>query len=438
MFLDEAKINIKGGDGGNGAVSFFFLKGSYKKIASGGSGGKGGNVIFEASGSVATLLAFKKKVHHKAEKGHPGMPNNRSGRNGADCIIKVPVGTVIKDNSVIVADLDLEGKQYLAATGGIGGKGNASFVSQQRRFPGFAEFGEKVEEKWITLELRLLADASLVGFPNAGKSTLISRISAAKPKIAAYPFTTLVPNLGVVEASDSSFVVADIPGIIEGAHKGTGLGDRFLRHVLRSKVIVIVLDLSSYINEGQHSLEETFETLRNELKLYSNVLYKRDYLVLLNKSDLVYSKDELKALIKKFTLKTKKPVMAVSAVTGDGINVFIAALYKKIKKAAEKETEDKKAKEKHREGFKLYTLQNNSKSGLENDSLSIIRDGQEYRVKNKKLERMISMMDLQNEEALNYLKYKLKKLKIGDRLKKMGINEGSTVIIGDLVFLLEE
>ncbi|MBM3699655.1 MAG: GTPase ObgE [Actinobacteria bacterium] len=438
MFLDEAKINVKGGDGGNGAVSFFFLKGSYKKIASGGSGGKGGNVIIEASTSIATLLAFKKKVHHKAEKGHSGMPNNRSGRNGADCIIKVPVGTVIKDNGIIVADLDFEAKQYLAATGGIGGKGNASFVSQQRRFPGFAEFGEKVEEKWITLELRLLADAALVGFPNAGKSTLISRISAARPKIASYPFTTLVPNLGVVEFEDDTFVVADIPGIIEGAHKGTGLGDRFLRHVLRSKIIVIVLDLSVLLDSTTQTLEETFQTLRNELKLYSNVLYKRDYLVLLNKSDLVYSKEELKAIIKKFTLKTKKPVMAVSAATGEGINGFISSLYKKIKKAAEKEAQDKKAKEKLREGFKLYTLQNSGRSGLENDSFSIIRDGQEYTVKNKKLERMISMMDLQNEEALNYLKYKLKKLRIGDRLKKMGINEGSTVIIGDLVFELEE
>jgi len=438
MFLDEAKINVKGGDGGNGAVSFFFLKGSYKKIASGGSGGKGGNVIIEASTSIATLPPFKKKVHHKAEKGHSGMPNNRSGRNGADCIIKVPVGTVIKDNGIIVADLDFEAKQYLAATGGIGGKGNASFVSQQRRPPGFAEFGEKVEEKWITLELRLLADAALVGFPNAGKSTLISRISAARPKIASYPFTTLVPNLGVVEFEDDTFVVADIPGIIEGAHKGTGLGDRFLRHVLRSKIIVIVLDLSVLLDSTTQTLEETFQTLRNELKLYSNVLYKRDYLVLLNKSDLVYSKEELKAIIKKFTLKTKKPVMAVSAATGEGINGFISSLYKKIKKAAEKEAQDKKAKEKLREGFKLYTLQNSGRSGLENDSFSIIRDGQEYTVKNKKLERMISMMDLQNEEALNYLKYKLKKLRIGDRLKKMGINEGSTVIIGDLVFELEE
>ncbi|MBN1298197.1 MAG: GTPase ObgE [Actinobacteria bacterium] len=438
MFIDEAKINIKAGDGGNGIISFFFLKGSHKKIASGGKGGKGGDVIIQACSSVATLLAFKKKVHFKAQKGYPGMPNNKTGKNGQDCIIKVPVGTVIRDKGLIAADLDSEGMRYHAAAGGIGGKGNAAFVSQQRRFPGFAENGEKVEERWISLELRLLADAALLGFPNAGKSSIISRISAARPKIADYPFTTLTPNLGVVEAGDDSFTVADIPGIIEGAHSGTGLGDRFLRHVLRSKIIVIVLDLSVFISHGQDALIDTFDTLRKELKLYSSLLFKRDYIILLNKSDLLYSEDEIKNAVKILSVKSRKPVRVVSAATGKGLEGFIAALHEKIKKAREKEKISLNGKMEQKAAFRIYTLKDGGKNGLENDSFEIIKDGQEYTVKNKKLERMISMHDLGNEEALNYLKYQLKKLRIGDRLKKMGIDEGSTVIIGDLVFVLEE
>ncbi len=224
MFIDEAQINIKAGDGGNGLVSFFLLKGSYKKIANGGNGGNGGNIIIRPSRSVNTLIGFKKKMHFKAVNGQAGMPNNRNGRRGGDLVIYVPVGTVIKEDDIAVADLNEEGFDFIAATGGSGGRGNANFVSQLRRFPGFAEKGEKIDERWIELELRLIADVSLVGFPNAGKSTIISRVSAARPKIADYPFTTLSPNLGVISYGDDSFVVADIPGIIEGAHQAPVLG----------------------------------------------------------------------------------------------------------------------------------------------------------------------------------------------------------------------
>jgi GTP-binding protein len=431
MFLDEAKINIKAGDGGNGLVSFFFLRGSRKKIANGGSGGRGGNIIFKASRSVNTLAGFRKKVHFKAENGRDGMPNNRNGRNGTDMFILVPVGTVIKDNNTILTDLDEEDKEFLADEGGIGGRGNSSFVSQKRRFPGFAELGEKIEEKWIRLELRLLADAALVGFPNSGKSTIISRISAAKPKIADYPFTTLTPNLGVVEMEDDSFVVADIPGLIKGAHDGTGLGDRFLRHILRVKIIVMILDGSLLLNDvTSNSLLETFKILRNELELYDASLYRKDYIIAINKIDLFKSLEDLEIIAKQLEKRSGKQVFLISAVSGAGIRVVVNRLYEMIEACREEDLFEEGTM-KTGAGFRSYTPE---KLGLDEEKIELLEKEGEYIVKNKKLERIVAMTDLENEEALSYLKNKLKKMKIGDRLKKMGVVEGSTVIIGKLVF----
>ena len=434
MFLDEAKINIKAGDGGNGLVSFFVLRGTKKKIANGGSGGKGGDVIIKASGNVSTLYGFKKRVHFKAERGRDGEPNNRSGRKGADLIIYVPVGTIIKDGKKIIADLENEGKCYKAAEGGIGGRGNAGFVSQQRRFPGFAEKGEKVNDFWIEFELRLLADAALVGFPNAGKSTIISRISAARPKIADYPFTTLEPNLGVVSVGDDTFVVADIPGIIEGAHGGTGLGDKFLRHVLRAKILAVILDGSVLIDKEMAELIKTFDILRKELKLYDNLLYEKDYIIAVNKIDLFPTRIEIEKVKNELEKKSNNNVSLISAATGEGLKEFVIVLYKKIMQHKSQERITLKEKQKEH-SFKTYTVK---KSSAVLGGIEIIKSGQEYIVKNKNLERMVSMTDLENEEALQYLKYKLKKLRIGDRLKKMGISVGSTVIIGELVFELTD
>jgi GTP-binding protein len=434
MFLDEAKINIRAGDGGNGLVSFFVLRGTKKKIANGGNGGKGGSIIVKASRSVNTLYGFKKKVHFKAEKGQNGMPNNRSGKNGDNLIIQVPVGTLIKDKGKVIADLKNEGDWYLAVEGGTGGRGNASFVSQERRFPAFAEKGEGVQEFWIDLELRLLADVALIGFPNAGKSTIISRISAARPKIADYPFTTLSPNLGVVLINDDSFVIADIPGIIEGAHEGTGLGDKFLRHVLRAKILAVILDGFVLINGGREKIIKTFEILREELKLYDETLHKKDYIIAINKIDLFPTRVEIEILKSELAKESKKPVLLISAATGEGLKEFVMVLYKKFLYSRSKEISLELEKEKAPD-FKIYTME---KSKIDADKLEIIKSGQEYIVKNKNLERMVAMTDLENEEALQYLKYKLKKLRIGDRLKKMGISEGSTVIIGNLVFELTE
>ena len=246
MFVDEVQVNVRGGDGGAGAVSFRREAHVPKGGPDGGDGGGGGDVVFEADRNVASLLAFRDHPHRRAPSGKHGSGNRRHGSTGAELIVSVPEGTVVRDrDGTLLADLVHTGDRYVAARGGRGGRGNARFLSNARRAPSFAEQGEYGEERWLLLEVQLLADAALVGFPNVGKSTLISAVSAAKPKIADYPFTTLEPHLGVVRFQDHEFVLADIPGLIEGAAEGRGLGHRFLRHVERARVLVIVLDLAS-------------------------------------------------------------------------------------------------------------------------------------------------------------------------------------------------
>ena len=433
VFLDEAKINVKGGNGGNGISTFFNLKSGGKKIASGGNGGKGGNVIIKASDNVTTLYGFKKKVHLKAEDGKAGSSNNKSGKDGQDLVVPVPVGTIIRDsNNKTIADLSSEGDEVLVSRGGIGGRGNASFTSQSRRFPSFCEKGEPVEESWINMELRLVADVALVGFPNAGKSTIIASISAARPKIADYPFTTLVPNLGVVTFDDEDFVVADIPGVIEGAHEGTGLGHRFLRHITRSAVLAMVLDGQRLIEpDGEVLLIKTYDILRKEIKLYNIKVYKKDFVIIINKADLISDKDILKRVSDRLSSDGKK-VIIVSAVTGEGINSLVTDLHVRVKRNRERllsmdAVQDGKKKE------KIYTIAGNT---LENRKIKIEKSSNGFIVKSKQLERMVAMTNLENEESLDYLRYRLKKMKIGDRLKELGIDEGSTVIIGNLVFEL--
>ncbi|MGM0365241.1 MAG: GTPase ObgE [Actinomycetota bacterium] len=431
MFLDEAKINIKAGNGGNGLVSFFNLKGKRKKIASGGTGGRGGDIIIKASARYNTLYRFRKKVHFKAENGGHGQPNNRNGKDGSDMVIEVPVGTMVReDDGRLIADLDREGKEVVMAVGGIGGRGNASFTSQARRFPAFAEFGEKTEESWIRLELRLLADVGLVGFPNAGKSTIISRVTAARPKIADYPFTTLVPNLGVVAADEDSFVIADIPGLIEGAHKGSGLGDKFLRHIMRTSIIVFVLDMAKIVF-GQGDVAEDFKILKKELGLYGGGLFEKDYMVAVNKVDLVKDKEIINSNREKLKECTDAKILFISAVTGQGLDEMVSLLYRMVRKQ-----KDKSGEPEAKEGeYRVYDIDTTSAA---DDKIELKKSGDEYLVKNKKLERMVQMTDLENEEALAYLMQRMDKMHVADRLKKMGVEEDSTVIIGKLVFELKE
>ena len=284
MFIDFAEIYVKAGDGGRGIVSFRREKYVPKGGPDGGDGGKGGDVIIEASKDENTLRPFRFKRHFKAENGQPGGSNNKTGKSGEDLIIKVPIGSIIKDESGnVIADLTKDGERAVVAKGGKGGKGNAAFATPTNRAPRIAQPGKKGEEKKLIIELKLLADVGLVGFPNAGKSSLIRAVSDAKPEVANYPFTTINPHLGYVEFNGKSFVIADIPGIIEGAHKGKGLGLRFLKHIERTKILVFVIDITD-------SPKDRFKKLLKELESFSGELVKRKRAVALNKIDLI---DEL-------------------------------------------------------------------------------------------------------------------------------------------------
>lgn len=326
MFIDYSEIYVKAGDGGNGAVAFRREKYVPKGGPAGGNGGNGGSVIFIADRNLGTLLDLRYKKKYLAEDGERGGSSLKDGRTGNNILIKVPIGTVIKDKDTeeIFADLDVEGKEFVAAKGGKGGKGNSNFATPTNQTPRFAENGKPGEEKNLILELKLIADVGLVGFPNAGKSTLISVISEAKPKIADYPFTTLEPNLGIVRYKDfKSITVADIPGIIEGAHLGKGLGLKFLRHIERTKILLIMIDISSedYVKD--------YKTLIAELDQYSHVLAKKKKILAFSKADLVENSaaDKLK---KKKIAGYKNKICVFSAVSGRGIEELLDEIWKQL------------------------------------------------------------------------------------------------------------
>jgi GTP-binding protein len=330
-FVDEAKIFVKGGDGGRGCVSFRREKYVPRGGPNGGDGGKGGDVIVVASASHRTLLDLKFQQHHVARHGGHGEGSDCTGRNSDDVIIPVPVGTIVMEDATgeTLVDLVEDGQRFVVAKGGRGGRGNAFFKTSTNRAPRYAQPGEEGEERWVRLELKLLADVGVIGFPNAGKSTLISRVSAAKPKIADYPFTTLTPNLGVVKYKDfGTFVIADIPGLIEGAHKGVGLGVKFLRHVERTTVLIHLLDISG---EPAESGWNNFETINRELALYSPELAKKPQIVAIGKLDLTDTQERMKKEIDFFREKGIE-VFGISAVTGEGIDDLIAAVVKKLKR----------------------------------------------------------------------------------------------------------
>ena len=317
-FVDEAKIFVRGGHGGAGCVSFRREKFIAKGGPDGGDGGKGGDVIFRADKSHHTLLDLKYQQHQMAKNGGHGSGNNRTGRSAEDLEVIVPPGTVVKDfeTGEILADLAKLGQTFIVAKGGIGGKGNAHFKTSTHQTPRFAQEGMDGEERWLKMELKLLADVGLVGFPNVGKSTFISRVSAARPKIADYPFTTLTPHLGVVKVGDSpSFVVADIPGLIAGAHDGLGMGIQFLRHVERTSVLLHLIDISE---EPNTNAWKNYAAINKELKLYNPQLLEKVQLVCLNKIDLPEVREKIKKLVAQFS---KKGIMLYpfSAATGEGL-----------------------------------------------------------------------------------------------------------------------
>ncbi len=404
-FVDECGLNVKAGDGGAGCVSFRREAHVDRGGPDGGDGGNGGDIWLVADHNVASLLAFRDYPHRKADSGKHGSGKRRHGANGSSELINVPVGTLVKDSDGnVLADLSSAGAKWLAAAGGRGGKGNARFLNNRRRAPSFAEQGEDGEEQWLNLELKLLADVALVGFPNVGKSTLISRVSAAKPRIADYPFTTLVPNLGVVKGSEEfEMVIADIPGLIEGAADGKGLGHQFLRHVERARVLAILLDLSPY--DGRE-VSSQLEILLNELKNYKPELLDRPRLLISSKAD-VATQDPLEGSL------------LLSSVTGEGVQEMKYKLEILVKEAREAEITSSDEIVIHRPPPK---------------GISVYREGSIFTVKGRQAERAVSLNDLTNIEALEYIQFTLEKIGVNKALRKAGIKQGDYVQIGKLQF----
>ena len=404
-FVDECGLNVKAGDGGAGCVSFRREAHVDRGGPDGGDGGNGGDIWLVADHNVASLLAFRDYPHRKADSGKHGSGKRRHGANGSSELVNVPVGTLVKDSDGnVLADLSSTGAKWLAAAGGRGGKGNARFLNNRRRAPSFAEQGEDGEEQWLNLELKLLADVALVGFPNVGKSTLISRVSAAKPRIADYPFTTLVPNLGVVKGSEEfEMVIADIPGLIEGAADGKGLGHQFLRHVERARVLAILLDLSPY--DGRE-VSSQLEILLNELKNYKPELLDRPRLLISSKAD-VATQDPLEGSI------------LLSSVTGEGVQEMKYKLELLVKEAREAAITSSDEIVIHRPPPK---------------GISVYREGSIFTVKGRQAERAVSLNDLTNIEALEYIHFTLEKIGVNKALRKAGIRQGDYVQIGKLQF----
>lgn len=409
MFYDCLKIFVKAGDGGNGCVAFRREKYVPFGGPSGGDGGHGGHVILKASSELRTLADFHAKSRFAAGRGGHGAGKHRSGKNGTDLILKVPVGTTVRDATTgeLLVDLVTDGQEAIVARAGRGGRGNARFATPTERAPRFAEKGEPGEERWLELELKLLADVGLIGLPNAGKSTILSRVSAAQPRIADYPFTTLEPSLGVVRlAGGESFVLADLPGLIEGAHAGAGLGHKFLRHIERTRLLIHVVDVS-----GTGGIDPVggFRTVNRELALYSAKLGKRPQMVAANKMDLPESKLNLERL------KNALPgveVFPVSAVTGEGLDRLMHRAAALLRDLPAPEVPDSK---------KAVACQ---------EPLRVRREDGMYVVEGKAVERRVAMTDFSNKEAVRRLKRYFVRAGVEEALRSAGIKPGETVRIG--------
>lgn len=410
QFVDECALNVQGGNGGAGAVSFRREARVPRGGPDGGDGGDGGNIWLEADHNVASLLAFRDHPHRRAGNGTHGSGGKRHGRSAEDLVIKVPEGTTVHDlrGDQARADLLVHGDRCLAAAAGQGGRGNARFSSNRRRAPSFAEQGEEGEERWLRLELRLMADVALVGFPNAGKSTLISRISAARPKIADYPFTTLEPILGVVRpVGGPEFTVADIPGLIAGASEGRGLGHRFLRHLERARVLVILIDLAEVAEHQPRTQQEILET---ELAAYRPELLRRPRLVVGSRSDLALPNVEFAE-------------NRISGVTGDGLEELVRRMADVVT-TARKETVLRPAVVVHRpEPVDITVVP--VEPGI-------------WEVSDRRIARIVNLNDLTNPDALDYLHERLRKIGVDRALSRARVKHGDSVRIGRLEFNYEE
>ncbi len=417
MFTDYTKIIIKSGDGGNGAATFRREKYVASGGPDGGDGGNGGNVYFQVDKDKNTLIDFRYNKKFKAKNGENGSGSHCNGKYGEDLYIKVPIGTVIKDAETgkVIADLSEPNQKELILKGGRGGRGNSHFATATRQAPRFSEDGEKGEEKELILELKLLADVGLLGFPNVGKSTFLSIVTDAKPKIANYHFTTIEPNLGVVKTKDGDgFVIADIPGIIEGASEGVGLGIQFLRHVERTRLLLHFLDVSG--QEGRNPVED-FYAINKELKKYSEKLSTRKQIIVANKIDVMQDDTRLKE-VEKLAKKEKMEMFKISAVTKDGVEELIDYVTKILKTLPKEdliEIEDKI----------VYTLEDKK------DEWKIEKVDGVFKVTGKAIQRLMGRVNIEDNESIYYLQKSLKNMGVDDKLKEMGVCEGDTVILDD-------
>ncbi len=450
MFIDKVHIHVKAGDGGAGCMSFRREAHVPKGGPDGGDGGHGGNVVVQADGSASSLIDYRFKHHFKADRGTHGKGSRMHGANGEDLILKVPMGTVVREYSPdgdqageLIADLTRDGDAVVVAQGGVGGRGNIHFVTSTRRAPAFAELGEPANECWIELEMKLMADAALVGMPSAGKSSLIARMSAAKPKIADYPFTTLVPNLGVARGDDYDFVIADVPGLIEGAHEGKGLGHEFLRHVERTAIIVHVVDISGGL-EGRDPVED-YRIIKRELELYASDLATRPCIVVANKVDAPDCADNLARLaeaVKQDSIAAaggdeyaSSPIdprlYKTSAVTGQGIDTLKAAMGTKVHELREAAREANA-----NEPCYDHVWERRRQEREKHFDVMELSDGI-YRVKGTQVERMVVQTDWENEEAICFLQHRLKRLGVEKALEAAGARDGDEVRIVGRAFEFE-
>jgi GTPase len=414
-FVDEAQVHVRAGDGGAGAVSFRREAHVSRGGPDGGDGGLGGSVWLVAGTNQSSLLAFRDHPHRRAGDGRHGQGKQRHGASGADLEVPVPLGTTVRDHGVVVADLADPGDRWLAGRGGRGGRGNARFLSNRRRAPAFAEQGERGEERWLDLELKLLADVALVGFPNAGKSTFISAVSAARPKIADYPFTTLVPHLGVVRVGtggdEGDFVVADVPGLVEGAAEGRGLGHRFLRHVERARVLVLLLDL--HAADGRTPAAQA-AVLLDELGRYQAELLDRPRLLVGSKSDLGTAAESAPGG------EEGGPRMSVSAVTGQGVDALVHRLAGMVAQARAGE----------RRAGSGVVVHRPLPEGVE-----IRRDASgAFVVSGRAALRAVALSDLTDDGAVDYVQERIRRLGIERALARAGARDGDTVHLGPLTF----
>lgn len=424
MFVDQAKVYVKGGDGGNGIVAYRREKYVPLGGPAGGDGGRGGDVVLVVDEGLRTLLDFRYQRHFKADRGENGKTKNQHGKSAEDLIVKVPPGTVVRDADTgeFLGDLVRHGQRLVVARGGRGGRGNARFATEVNKAPDMAEKGEPGEERNLLLELKVLADAGLVGFPSVGKSTLLSAVSAARPKIAAYHFTTLSPELGVVDVGDGrSFVLADLPGLIEGAHAGHGLGHEFLRHVERTRVIVHVIDMAAV--EGRDPVAD-FRTIQDELRQYDPSLVERPLLVAANKMDLPEAAQHLERFHQAYP---DLRVFPVSGATGEGVQELVYAIADLLDATPVPAPLDEGADTSPQTEQKVYRYE-------PEEPFQVRRDGPVFVVVSRELEKLVKMTNFSQHDAVVRFQRILQRKGVDDELRRCGAKEGDVIRIGDMEF----